>query len=208
MPQPRTGLALTAVFGLTFGLALPVAVPAAEELTEIVVTSRKIEERLQDVPLAISAFDEATIESARIADLRDIANLTPGLQFYNALGEALPTPFIRGVAPTDIRAKENNLAVFVDGVYVSGREGLNFSQLDLERIEVVKGPQSALYGRNAFSGAINYVTRQPTEDFEGKGAVRIYGERWNAVTSGRVVRGQRVRVDRVEGLTLHVSPEQ
>lgn len=185
MLKSRSGFALTAALSLSFGLALPVTVPAADDIAEIVVTSRRIEERLQDVPLAISAFDESTIESAGIADLRDIANLTPGLQFYNALGEALPTPFIRGVAPTDIRAKENNVAVFVDGVYVSGREGLNFSQLDLERIEVVKGPQSALYGRNAFSGAINFITKRPSEVFEAKTAL-TGGNRGKLTASGSV----------------------
>ena len=156
------------------------------------VTARKVEERLQDVPLAISAFTEQDIESARISDLRDIANLTPGLQFYSALGEALPTPFIRGVAPTDIRARENNLAIFVDGIYVSGREGLNFSELDIERIEVVKGPQSALYGRNAFSGAINFITKRPSDVFEAKSAVTA-GNRGklaaNASVSGPLVEG-------------------
>jgi iron complex outermembrane recepter protein len=144
-----------------------------DEITEILVTSRKKEERLFDVPVAITAFTADVIEQAGIRDLYDIAELTPGLSFFNAQGEFLAVPVIRGVAPTDING-ENNAAIFVDGVYVSGREGLNFSQLDLERIEVVKGPQSALYGRNAFSGAINYVTRLPSETFETKGDV-TYG---------------------------------
>ncbi len=153
------------------GLVLAGAAVAQEDIGEIVVTARKVEERLQDVPLAITAFDEKGIEAAGIESLSDIAELAPGLQFYSALGEALPTPIIRGVAPTNILAKENNAAIFVNGVYVTGREGLNFSQLDLERIEVVKGPQSALYGRNAFSGAINFVTKRPTDIFEAKSAV-------------------------------------
>src|SRR5690606_19281914 len=101
-----------------------------------------------------------------------VAELTPGLSFFNAFGEFLPVPVIRGVVPTDIFGT-NSAAVFVDGVYVSGREGLNFSQLDLERIEVVKGPQSALYGRDAFSGAINYVTRAPSDVFEAKGTAEL-----------------------------------
>lgn len=146
------------------GLVLPVGAQAIEE---IVVTSRKVEERLQEVPLAITAFDSAAIEAARITNLYDVAELTPGLNFFNAFGENLPVPVIRGVVPTDIFGR-NNAAVFVDGVYISGREGLNFSQLDLERIEVVKGPQSALYGRNAFSGAINYVTKAPSDTFESR----------------------------------------
>jgi outer membrane receptor protein involved in Fe transport len=139
-------------------------------IQEIIVTSRKIEENLKEVPLAITAFDEGTIEAAGITNLNDVAEMTPGLSFFNAFGETLPTPVIRGVVPTDIFG-ENNAAIFVDGVYVSGREGLNFSQIDVERIEVVKGPQSALYGRNAFSGAINYVTKRPSDVFDGKATV-------------------------------------
>lgn len=152
-----------------------VRVPAAEgdAVTEILVTARKREENLLEVPVSITAFTAETIEKSGIRDLYDVAELTPGLSFFNAQGEFLAVPVIRGVAPTDIFG-ENNTAIFVDGVYISGREGLNFSQLDLERIEVVKGPQSALYGRNAFSGAINYVTRQPTEQFEAK-AEATYG---------------------------------
>jgi iron complex outermembrane receptor protein len=142
------------------GLALlPLPTAAADEIAEIIVTVRKVEENLKEIPVAVTAFTDAEIESAGIDNLEDIANLTPGLQFFNPIGEFLPVPIIRGVAPTDIRG-ENNTAIFVDGVYVAGREGLNFSQLDVERIEVVKGPQSALYGRNAFSGAINYVTKE------------------------------------------------
>ena len=148
--------------------------PAAEseDLTEILVTTRKKEESLKEVPVAITAFSAETIERAGIRNLYDVADLTPGLSFFNAQGEFLAVPVIRGVAPTDIFG-ETNTAIFVDGVYISGREGLNFSQLDLERIEVVKGPQSALYGRNAFSGAINYVTREPTDEFEGKADVTL-----------------------------------
>ena len=174
--------------GLAAALLLPIAVPAADQgpgIEEIVVTARKVQERLEDVPLAITAFSEQSIESAGITDLKDVANLTPGLQFYNALGEALPTPIIRGVAPTDILGRENNAAIFIDGVYISGREGLNFSQLDLERIEVVKGPQSALYGRNAFSGAINFVTKRPSDVFEAKSAMTA-GNRGKFSASGSV----------------------
>lgn len=152
-------------------MAVLMALPASNALAqapstieEIVVTARKRVENLQDVPMAITAFTADTIEEAGIDDLYDVAELTPGLSFFNAQGEFLPVPVIRGVAPTDIFG-ESNAAIFVDGIYVSGREGLNFSQLDLARIEVVKGPQSALYGRNAFSGAINYITKDPSNEF-------------------------------------------
>ncbi len=142
---------------------------------EITVTARKTEENLKDVPLSITAFDSNMIETAGITNLQDVADLTPGLTFFNAQGEFLPTPVIRGVAPTDIFG-ESNAAIFVDGVYVSGRSGLNFSQLDVERIEVVKGPQSALYGRTAFAGALNYITKRPAHELEARVDVEVGNE--------------------------------
>lgn len=165
--------AARAALGLAAACAAALAAPAAawgQELAEIVVTARRVEEKIKEVPLAITAFDAAAIESAAITNLADVAALTPGLSFFNAFGENLPVPVIRGIVPQDIFG-ENAAAIFVDGVYVSGREGLNFSQLDVERIEVLKGPQSAMYGRNAFSGAINYVTSAPSDVFESRGEV-------------------------------------
>lgn len=166
----RTGDAPGAFLGLAAALVAGLGAPAAsqtQDIGEIVVTARRVEEKLKEVPLSITAFDSAVIESAGITNLQDVASLTPGLSFFNAFGENLPVPVIRGIVPQDIFGV-NAAAIFVDGVYVSGREGLNFSQLDVERIEVLKGPQSAMYGRNAFSGAINYVTRAPSDVFEAK----------------------------------------
>ncbi len=162
--------ALLAAMAAQSAPAQPAAADASRgdaALEEIIVTARKRAEQLLDVPLAISAFTADAIQQRGIANLDDVAAYTPGLTFSNVIGEFLPAPVIRGVAPIDIFG-DLNTAVFVDGVYVSGREGINFSQLDLERIEVVKGPQAALYGRNAFSGAINYVTAKPTEEFLGR----------------------------------------
>ena len=115
------------LLGCTAALAAGLGFPAwlqAQQVAEIVVTARKIEEKGKDVPLAITAFDSASIESHGISNLQDVANLTPGLSFFNAFGENLPVPVIRGVVPQDIFG-ENAAAVFVDGVYVAGRAGLN-----------------------------------------------------------------------------------
>ncbi len=136
------------------------------QLDQIVVTARKTEESLQDVPLAISAFSAQEIEDAAIVSFQDVADFTPGLTFSNLYGQQLPVPVIRGVAPVSV-FDENAAAVFVDGIFVSAREGLDLNQLDLERIEVVKGPQAAMYGRNSFSGAVNFITAKPTDEFQG-----------------------------------------
>lgn len=145
---------------------------AVDDLPEVIVTARKVQERLVDVPMAITALSAEDIEEKGIRNLEDVAANTPGLTFSNLQGEQLPAPVIRGVAPISIFG-ENNVGIFIDGIFVSGRSGLNFNQIDMERIEVIKGPQAALYGRNSFSGAINYVTVKPTDDFEGKTEVTV-----------------------------------
>ncbi|NJO12709.1 MAG: TonB-dependent receptor plug domain-containing protein [Gammaproteobacteria bacterium] len=156
-------------------LSLPAqdADTSREVLEEVTTVARKIEERLIEVPLAITNFSTEEIERAGIRDLNDVAAFTPSLTFSNVIGEFLPVPVIRNMAPTAI-FQENNAGVFVDGVFVSGREGLNFSQLDVASIDVVKGPVSALYGRSTFSGAILYTTARPTDEFSGKAEVQ-YG---------------------------------
>ena len=183
--QARIGFVAATVLAASGFAGIAGAQEGAAALEEIVVTARRVEERLQDVPLAITAFSAAEIQSAGIENLDDVANLTPGLTFSSLLGEFLPVPVVRGIAPTAVQDRENNAAIFVDGVYISGREGLNFSQLDLERIEVVKGPQAAMYGRNSFSGAINFVTARPTDEFRGK-AELTFGDNGRIAASGSI----------------------
>lgn len=138
--------------------------PAVEDISnveDIVVTARLRSESLQDVPAAISAYSEEALQKAGIQNLESLAAATPGLSFQS-IGGTYQAPVIRGLAQIDQTSPIGNVGVFVDGLYLNNRSGLEFSFLDLARVEVVKGPQSALYGRNTFSGAINYVTKQPT----------------------------------------------
>jgi iron complex outermembrane receptor protein len=134
-------------------------------LEEIVVTARKRSESLQSVPMAIDAFNAETIAKLNLVRLGDVANQTPNLTFVSGESGRLNTPIIRGIAMIDSRGFDNNVGVFVDGVYVSGRAAQDITLLDLERIEVVKGPQSAIYGRNTFAGAINFVSKKPSDTF-------------------------------------------
>jgi len=147
---------------------LAMAQPAFAAIDELVVTATKREENLQTVPLAVTALTGATLERAGIEDLREITQFVAGLQFDGLAGKFLTTPVIRGLSQVSRGDDENNTSIFIDGVYVSGRDGLDSSLLDLERVEVVKGPQSALYGRNSYSGAINYITVKPGDEFEAK----------------------------------------
>lgn len=146
------------------GLAAATDAAAGGVLEDIVVTARKTSEKLQDVPVAITAFSAAEIKSARIERLSDVAKLTPGLNFTPLFGRQNQLPIIRGAAQS---LGALNVGVFIDGIYLSGKGGVDTELNDLERVEVVKGPQSALYGRNTFSGAINYVTKRPAAEFGG-----------------------------------------
>ena len=174
LPEPATAAAHDEAGGAaTVDTEALEALPKPKRrIDEITVTARKKEENLQDVPLSITAFTADNLERAGIRNLDDVAAFTPGLTFSNVFGEFLPAPIIRGVAPTAI-SNELNVAVFIDGVFVAGREGINAAQLDLERIEVLKGPQSTKYGRNAFSGAINYVTARPGDELEGEVKINV-----------------------------------
>ncbi len=148
--------------------AQDVAQEESAGINEIVVTARRVEERLQDAPVSISAFSAETLERAAIQDVDDLANYTSNMTFNSGESGRLSAPILRGIGIIDTRGFDNSVGIFIDGVFVSGRAVQNVGMLDLERVEVVKGPQSALYGRNTFSGAINYVTRRPSDELSGR----------------------------------------
>lgn len=133
-------------------------------IEEIVVTARKRDESLQKVPLAITAFTAEELDRRSIRELGDVAAATPGVTFFENINSTLATPVIRGISQTVIAAPDRNVGLFYNGIFLSNTNASNFEMLDLERIEVVKGPQSALYGRNAFAGAINYVPKKANFD--------------------------------------------
>jgi len=135
----------------------------AGSLEEVVVTARKYEESLMEIPVAVTAFTERDIELRNIQNLQDVALYTPGLAYFDSVQNQLGVATIRGITQTNLNSPDRNVAIFYGGVYLSNSNASNLEMLDLERIEVVKGPQSALYGRNAFMGAINYVPARPTD---------------------------------------------
>jgi iron complex outermembrane receptor protein len=139
------------------------AADANVSLEEVVVTARKKEETLIDIPVSVSVLTAMDIEAKGIQNLFDVAMFTPGLTYFDAIQNQLGTPVIRGISQTNLNSPDRNVAVFYGGVYLANQNTSNLELLDVERIEVVKGPQSALYGRNAFNGAINYVPAAPTD---------------------------------------------
>jgi len=130
-------------------------------LEEIVVTARKTEEKLTEVPLSITAFTADDLLKRNATSLSDIAQYTAGFSFESYSGGGTPAPLIRGLTQNALTDRNQNVGTFVDGVHVQQQGNIDFSLLDLERVEIVKGPQSAQYGRSSFAGAINWVPRKP-----------------------------------------------
>lgn len=142
----------------------------------IIVSARKKEEGLLEAPVAVSAFDSRAIENLQLESVDDIARFTPGLSFSKAFGRSTERPVIRGQSNVLAGVQfgvESGTAYFIDGVYYSGSIQ-NLDPNDLQRVEVIKGPQSALYGRNTYAGAINFITKGGTDEYEASGKVR-YG---------------------------------
>lgn len=147
-------------------LSIGVTDVAAQGIEEIVVTARKREESLQSVPLTVTAFTAESIQRQGIRTVNDVAKLTPGLSFDKGFAPQDTRPNIRGLPTTRGRPP---IGILLDGIDISseaistagGSQLMNLKLVDVERIEVVKGPQSALFGRVAFGGAINYVSKRP-----------------------------------------------
>ncbi len=147
--------------------------PATEErsggrnriVEEIVVTAQKREENLQDVPISISAFSGEQLEARGVNDPTALAQVTPGLTYNVLVGYSLI--YIRGVGSDAFEpTADQSIATYIDGIYLPFGHGLAQNFAKLERIEVLKGPQGTLFGRNATGGAINIVTRKPGDSFE------------------------------------------
>lgn len=154
----------TAMIVLPPGAALAQETTASEALEEIIVTAQRRSERLQDVPVTVTAFSAEEIEQARLRQIDDIASRTPGLNF-DAFPASQPRITIRGIGSSDRGAAgDPSSAVFLDEVYLGRPAAVAFDTFDMSRVEVLKGPQGTLYGRNVVGGAINIVSNRPELD--------------------------------------------
>jgi iron complex outermembrane receptor protein len=143
------------------------AAAATQDAGDIVVTARKREETLLDVPIAATAITGTVLENRGISSVREAAALTPGLNI-NSDGAGRAFVAIRGVGVTLVQTVQPGVGLFIDGVYQPNTSYLNNPLLDVERIEVLRGPQGTLYGKNTLGGAINVITRQPGNELEAR----------------------------------------
>ncbi len=158
----------------------------AGENDEIIITAKQRAESIQDVPLAVTAIDAATLEAAGIRDIRDLATISPGLTFHSNSGRKdLSALAIRGLAPNTVNVQLQGVSSFYDGIYTGGSINL-IPMIAVDRVEVLKGPQSTTYGRATYSGAIDYIVQTPRVD-RVTGSVRgeysrnagAIGDNWN-----------------------------
>lgn len=151
------------------------AVPALGETTaaleEVIVTARKREESLQETPISLSVFNAAALQARSLSSLADIAAHTPNLEFTTSApaGGSAGQAYIRGIGQLDfLITTDPGVGLYVDGVYLARTSGAILELVDIERIEVLRGPQGTLYGKNTIGGAINVVTPRPAGERKGR----------------------------------------
>ena len=152
------------------------APPEEGVLAEITVTAQKRSENLQKVPIAITAFSEATLEAKGLSNISELGNFSPNVSItstssFSGSNQVL-SAFIRGIGQSDFAFNlDPGVGVYVDGVYFARTIGSVVDLLDVDHIEVLKGPQGTLFGRNTIGGAISVVTRRPAEESTARGVV-------------------------------------
>ncbi|MEE4211793.1 MAG: TonB-dependent receptor [Parvularcula sp.] len=160
--------------------AAMIAPAAAQEVDEIVVTATKREQTLQEVPIAVTVVQEETIQDAQIVDVLDLQSIVPSLRVSQLERSSNTTFTIRGIGNgANNPGIEPSVAVFVDGVFRTRVGSALDDFINLERVEVLKGPQSTLFGKNASAGVVSIVTKKPEFEFGGtlEGTVGNYNSR-------------------------------
>jgi len=161
-----TALALMAAFATTTA--------AEAAINELFVTAQKRTQNIQDVPIAVTALESSFLETTGFENIYDLADYAPGLLFTQAQTSTQATVLIRGVATSGQNAGlEPSVGTFIDGVYRSRTGAAVLDFVDVERVEVLRGPQGTLFGKNTTSGALNIVTKKPEYEFGGQAEVSV-----------------------------------
>ncbi len=192
----------------------PIAASAAV-LGEITVTAYKRETLIQDTSVSVTAFSGEQIRNLGFTNSIDIVNQTPGLTFGTPTAEGNNASLtLRGVGLNDFNDNnEGPVAVYVDETYMSALSGVTFQLFDLERVEVLRGPQGTLYGRNTTGGIVKFVTKKPTEEFEAYGEF-TYGsndqKKWEVAAGGAITDNVMVRAsvagNKFDGYVKNLNP--
>ena len=157
--------------------AAPASEPSSDATTlgAVTVTARKREETLQEVPVAVTAFTSESLDKLNVRDIGDLDAQVPNLTIYAARGSSsTATAFIRGVGQADtLWGVDPGVGIYLDDVYIARPQGALLDVFDVERIEVLRGPQGTLYGKNTIGGAIKYISRGLPQDTSGFASVTV-----------------------------------
>jgi iron complex outermembrane receptor protein len=163
----RQGQTWTTKSLLATALIISTTESSAAVIEEVVVTAQKREQSTQDVGIAISAFTGDQIKELGFTQTTDVVAMTPGVQYNQTTGDSGYSFSIRGVNQSDFADhQESPVAVYVDEVYISQNPATGFAMFDIDRVEVLRGPQGTLFGRNATGGLLHFITKRPSEEFE------------------------------------------
>ena len=176
--QSRQRLLVTALSTTIAGSAcglLPLAAQAQMSLEEVVVTARKREETLQETPIAVTALSGDNLDELGLADISDLRKVAPNVDMYEGNGvSGVGNVFIRGVGARNTGVNfDSGVGIYVDGVYVSRPDGAVLDNVDIQSVQVLRGPQGTLFGKNTTGGAILYTTNKPNEEFGGHADLRL-----------------------------------
>ncbi len=171
--QHRTSKKSLMAIAVVSALGLSELALAQQVLEEVIVTARKRSESLQDVPMAISAFNATQLQDAQIDGMEDLERMTPNITLTETGGLQAGSlaVFVRGIGNDP--AFGQGVGIYVDDVYMNRATGSLLEVYDVERIEILKGPQGNLYGRNTIGGAIRYISREPSEELRGSIEARV-----------------------------------
>ncbi len=177
MKRPEIIRSLALAGSAALGISTAAGVAAQGALEEIIVTAQKREQNLQEVPIAITALDAHALELQNITDTDSFAKLVPNLHIKQGTTGVI-TIAIRGISNNDggNPGFENAVGIYVDGVYTGRAVGSLFDLGDVERVEVLRGPQGTLYGRNTIGGAVNFISKRPTGEFATRVKVGVGNE--------------------------------
>ncbi len=153
--------------------AAPAAATTEDEGEKVVVTARRTQENLQEVPASVSAFNEGALDRIGAVDATGLQGAVPNLNIVQGRGSSNATNiYIRGVGQPDaLQTFDPAVGIYIDDVYLSRIRGTQFELLDIERVEVLRGPQGTLYGKNTIGGALKVITRRPGQDPTGSAFV-------------------------------------
>jgi len=161
--------------GMLAGAAIANTAGAQGVLEEITVTARRVEESLQQTPVAVSAFTRSDLTARGVSTLDDVSKYTPNLEFFASgiSGKNSGQVYIRGVGQFDyLLTTDPGVGIYLDGVYLARSLGNILDLVDIERVEIMRGPQGTLYGKNTVGGAINVITRRPGDELEAELTVK------------------------------------